>query len=380
METRLHSKFVHSAFAAAIFSLLSGTAGAQAPSWSLTGNAGTDPLTNFLGTRDGKPLVIQPGSGNVGIGTTTPEDKLTIVNGRIMFANTELSKAGRMGVDELGVWIELVDPTSGIRLNASEHAIGLYLAADGTVGIGSLAPAASDPSLHIVRNNNDINLSQSSLTIENATGSQSMQYFSFGGVEKASIRADSNGNLVFNANSSTYYLGRDFGNPNAITIVPQSIGRTLTIDGNLDVGVLRITGGSDLAEPFAMDEQATIEPGLVVAIDPVRPGQLRLADRAYDRTVAGIVSGANGINPGLTMTSHTAAHHSRPVALSGRVYVWADASHDPIQPGDLLTTSDTPGHAMKVTDYARAQGAVLGKAMSALAAGKGLILVLVTLQ
>ena len=37
------------------------------------------------------------------------------------------------------------------------------------------------------------------------------------------------------------------------------------------------------------------------------------------------------------------------------------------------------GHAMKVTNYARA-GAVLGKAMSALPAGKGLILVLVTLQ
>jgi hypothetical protein len=81
------------------------------------------------------------------------------------------------------------------------------------------------------------------------------------------------------------------------------------------------------------------------------------------------------------MTSdRTPAPHSRPVSLSGRVYVWADAAHDPIQPGDLLTTSDIPGHAMKVTDYSRAQGAVLGKAMSALPAGKGLVLVLVSLQ
>ena len=44
-----------------------------------------------------------------------------------------------------------------------------------------------------------------------------------------------------------------------------------------------------------------IEPGMVVAIDPQHPGQLQLASRAYDRTVAGCVSGANGINPGLTM-------------------------------------------------------------------------------
>jgi hypothetical protein len=102
---------------------------------------------------------------------------------------------------------------------------------------------------------------------------------------------------------------------------------------------------------------------------PCTPGQLRLADHAYDRTVAGIVSGANSIKPGLIMTSNAAPRHSRPVALTGRVYVFADATHDPIQPGDLLTTADTLGHAMKVTDYARAQGAVLGKAMSALPGG-----------
>jgi hypothetical protein len=52
----------------------------------------------------------------------------------------------------------------------------------------------------------------------------------------------------------------------------------------------------------------------------------------------------------------------------------------PIKPGDLLTTSDTPGHAMRVADHARAQGAVIGKAMSVLKEGKGMVLVLVTLQ
>jgi hypothetical protein len=68
------------------------------------------------------------------------------------------------------------------------------------------------------------------------------------------------------------------------------------------------------------------------------------------------------------------------VALSGRVYVLADASGGPIRPGDLLTTSNSPGYAMKVSDYARAQGAVIGKAMSPLKEGKGMVLVLVTLQ
>ena len=49
--------------------------------------------------------------------------------------------------------------------------------------------------------------------------------------------------------------------------------------------------------------------------------------------------------------------------------------------GDLLTTSDMPGYAMKVTDYDRANGAIIGKAMTGLPAGdKGLVLVLVSLQ
>ena len=69
-----------------------------------------------------------------------------------------------------------------------------------------------------------------------------------------------------------------------------------------------------------------------------------------------------------------------PVALTGRVYCQADASGGPIEPGDLLTTSDTPGHAMKVIDHTKAQGAILGKAMTSLKKGKGLVLVLVTLQ
>ena len=150
--------------------------------------------------------------------------------------------------------------------------------------------------------------------------------------------------------------------------------------GTTQVMVLQITGGSDLAEPFEIAGRENVEPGMVVAIDPEHPGQLRIADEAYDRTVAGCVSGANGIKPGLTMQQESTAEGSFPVALSGRVYCWADASYGPIQPGDLLTTSDTPGHAMKVTDYERAQGAILGKAMTSLTEGQGLILVLVSLQ
>ena len=105
-----------------------------------------------------------------------------------------------------------------------------------------------------------------------------------------------------------------------------------------------------------------------------------MSETAYDERVAGIVSGANGINPGITLSQHGVPEASQNVALSGRVYVLADASSTPIRPGDLLTTSDTPGYAMVATNPAKSHGAVLGKAMSGLQSGKGTVLVLVTLQ
>jgi len=159
------------------------------------------------------------------------------------------------------------------------------------------------------------------------------------------------------------------------------VGDTGNENGSVITSILQITGGSDLAEPFNCSDAETIKPGMVVAIDPDHPGHLRIADKPYDRTVAGIVSGANGINPGLTMKQEdTITDGSLLVSLTGRVYCWADATNGQIEPGDLLTTSNTPGYAMKVTDYPKAQGAIIGKAMSSLQKGKGLILVLVALQ
>jgi len=117
-----------------------------------------------------------------------------------------------------------------------------------------------------------------------------------------------------------------------------------------------------------------------VVIDEANPGRLKMSDRSYDTHVAGVLSGANGVNPGIQMQQQGVLEGGKNVALTGRVYVQADTSNGAIKPGDLLTTSDIPGDAMKVTDHARAAGAILGKAMTGLGDGKGMVLVLVTLQ
>src|SRR5262249_6305644 len=137
--------------------------------------------------------------------------------------------------------------------------------------------------------------------------------------------------------------------------------------------------GADLAERFEVSEAA--RPGMVVAIDPDRPGSLCIARGAYNRRVAGVISGANKLDAGMILANLPGAKDSLPVALSGRVWVNADATKRAIEPGDLLTSAEQPGYAMRVTDRGKAQGAVIGKAMTGLKKGEtGLVLVLINLQ
>jgi hypothetical protein len=169
------------------------------------------------------------------------------------------------------------------------------------------------------------------------------------------------------------------GNVGIGTTDPQA---RLDVAGTTRTHVLTITGGSDIAEPYNVAESTMMLSGMVVSIDANRVGELRIASAAYDTAVAGIISGANGVNVGLTLTQEgSLADGKHPVAMTGRVWCWCDAdAGGAIRAGDLLTTSATPGHAMKVIDRQLAGGATIGKAMSSLDTGRGLVLVLVNLQ
>lgn len=148
--------------------------------------------------------------------------------------------------------------------------------------------------------------------------------------------------------------------------------------GLVKVKTLQIMGGADLAERF--DVAGEPEPGTVLTIDPAHAGRLRTSDEAYSHRVAGVVSGANELAAGVILSKDARTEGTAAVALTGRVWVKCDASAAPIVAGDLLTTSPRAGHAMKAADRDRAPGAVLGKAMTDLASGTGMVLVLVSLQ
>lgn len=144
-------------------------------------------------------------------------------------------------------------------------------------------------------------------------------------------------------------------------------------DGRTRVHCLEILGGCDINERFNSTE--TLEPGTVVIVDPVRPGEVCTTDKQYDQRVVGAISGANGIRPGLTLTQEgTSLDGTHPVALDGRVYVKVTG---PVNAGDLLTTSREPGKAMAAKNRKKAFGAVIGKALESDADGDGLVLMLV---
>ena len=177
------------------------------------------------------------------------------------------------------------------------------------------------------------------------------------------------------------------GSEGVIDVFDANTNQTIKIDGKTgdvqvsgDVqvnGDIRLTN-ADCAEDFDICETEQIEPGTVMVLGEA--GKLEQSQKAYDKRVAGVVSGAGDYKPGIVLDKHESANIRKPIALLGKVYCKVDAGHGAIEIGDLLTTSPTPGHAMKADDPLKAFGTVIGKALRPLAEGQGLIPILIALQ
>ena len=109
-------------------------------------------------------------------------------------------------------------------------------------------------------------------------------------------------------------------------------------------------------------------------------GVLRQSASAYDKRVAGVISGGGNYKPGLILDKQQVRPNRIPVALVGKVYCKVDAHHASIGVGDLLTTSSTPGYAMKADDPLKAFGSVIGKALRPMRDSQGIIPILIALQ
>jgi hypothetical protein len=383
---------------------LSIAASAGLPGWSLSGNSGTSGA-NFLGTIDNQPLELRVNNfralrlekGNrstlFGLQNTIANDDInSVLNGAL---GATIAGGGAGTSSPGGVPNNVGADFGTICGGANNTVLGTY----GTVpgGIGNSANGeGSFAAGELSHANFDGSFCWGDGTQNaNSTGPHKFEVLATGGAifytGGANTRADSPFLTIKGAGGEESYIGGDGNgydvqvgsfNPAVtnVSLYNATINQWMNLfASDTTVRTLTITGGSDLAEPFELAEE-NIPAGSVVIIDDNHPGQLVRSSQPYDTRVAGVVSGANGIHPGLMLHQDGINGAGKNIALTGRVYVLADAATGPIKPGDLLTTSPTPGRAMRVADHSRAQGAVLGKAMTSLTQGEGMVLVLVTLQ
>ena len=300
----------------------------------------------------GGPLVLNPvGNNNVGIGEDNPAAALHI---------TGPSSA---------------PPTA---LNASDN--GLLLGSNGTGGYKWIQSYGGPLVLNPIGNNN--------VGIGEDNPAAALHITGPSNAPPTALNASDNGLLLGTSGPSSYKWIQSYGGPlvlnptgNDVSIGPSGQ-PWFTVNGSsglVSVATDIVLTGADCAEQFDVSGPALPEPGTVLVIE--KEGLLRESSEAYDKKVAGVVSGAGKYRHGILLDGSASDEPRVPLLLlTGKVYCKVDAQYSPVEVGDLLTTSPTPGHAMKATEAAKAFGAVIGKALQALEVGQGLVPILVSLQ
>jgi hypothetical protein len=385
---------------------------------------------------------IYPTSGNVGIGTTAPDQALT-VQGIVH----ELPAAGwggsntanfYLGDSNNGVFAQFGGFTglfgyNGVQLIQRGNA-GLTLI-NGNVGIGTTSPrtglevdtldtdypSSTTTSIRV----GGINTGSSGVAINGTSSTNQILFSSY-----RDIQPDTVGAKIAGINNAVYSPG-GAGNYwriqntdiafSTLSTTPSSADSTtekmrLTAAGNLGIGTatpgaklevdgnVKLTSGSgasitfadgtvqstaytgvtcggDYAESIdAMGGRMEYAPGDLLVIDPKDPGRFLKSTTPYSTLVAGIYSTKPGTVGRRETTYAKVDTTAVPMAMMGIVPTKVSAENGPIETGDLLVTSSTVGYAMKGTDRDRLTGAVVGKALASLDSGKGVIEVLVTLQ
>jgi hypothetical protein len=340
-------------------------------------------LENTQGGGDGIFGIGKPGRGVVG--TSDNQNGVTGISGKAATTSTDgISSTGN------GVWGECIGSgvgvwatsQSGEGVHAEAHArtaaavVGINTdGGDGVFGIGNGATGRGVVGTSVNQNGvTGISTNATGVWGESSGGRAVYGYSTdqvgvygesknFDGVWGVANQADKAG--VVGQHNTGGLSGLFNGN--------------VHVKGTLSADVdIQLTNG-DCAEDFDIGAELLLEPGTVVVLG--EGGELFSSLGAYDKRVAGVISGAGEYKPGIVLDKQQKSSTKRqPVALLGKVFCKVDTEFGAIEVGDLLTTSPTPGHAMKAADQARAFGSVIGKALRSFSEGKGLIPILIALQ
>ena len=346
---------------------------------------------------------LQPDSGNVGIGTTSPSVRLSLGGGpggikQLLYDEPGFSPDYKMGfgvnlanpgvsssIDVLMGFgtgadnsFNVVKPTTGWPYYTSTYTNSTFtklltVLENGNVGIGTFSPESiqsGGPALHLYG-------AGPSLRIQDTASNGDWNLFARTGASTNLFR------IYDNAHSADRLTIDASGIVNvgvALTVGPAGLihGNSLNVNGDVTVSGNLAARFQDIAEWVPVTESMTA--GTVVVVSNDASNTVAPSLHAYDTGVAGVISA----QPGLTLGEGSTTKAK--VATTGRVRVRVDATTHPIARGDLLVTSDKPGTAMfsEALDLGGVKihrpGTLIGKALEPLAKGQGEILVLLSLQ
>lgn len=301
---------------------------------------------------------ITQSNGNVGIGTSSPVQKLSISHGSIDLDNFGFISSYRAPANNytnLFLGGSIVDNGNGTFTVQTDGGSNYFAAIrmDSSGGNAGAINFYSAPSI-----------SGSTYTLTNAQLASYQNMTIVGGnvgigTTSPGSKLEVNGNVKLTSGSGA-----------SITFADGTVQST---------AYTGVTCGGDYAESVDVSGERThYEPADVLVIDPSSPGKFLKSAEEYSTSVTGIYS----TKPGVVGRRQTTPKNAEevPMAMIGIVPTKVSAENGPIHPGDLLVTSSKLGFAMKGTDRTRMLGAVLGKALGSLDSGTGVIEVVVTLQ
>lgn len=221
-------------------------------------------------------------AGRVGIGTTTPDPraKIQTIGGTVGIWSTSTGDASAGGY-QAGVY--------GVGLRGSTDAAGVIGASDYSTGVAGITTYSTG---------NGVKGQNNTSATEGWLGGPAIG--------------------VAGRVQNVAHFGGYFENTAAGGVALRALGLT-------QVKTLQILG-ADLAESFPV-AGGKAEPGTVLMLRGGGEGELRISDEAYSSKVAGVVSGANGLDAGVVLKGKSFESEGQAaVALSGRVWVQCDAT------------------------------------------------------
>lgn len=335
---------------------------------AIHGTGTTNYVPLFVGAhRIGNSNIFQSTNGNIGIGSTFPPVPLYVFSS---------SPVGPPGYSPITMWVE----------SSADNASAIYGVASSPVGGFAVNGEVSSPAGIGVIGNNTSSTGGGGGGVIGQTNSAD---FGFSYATRGSAVATTGSAVaIFGETHSPdgtpgYFLNRAGGN-----IIVGHVGL------NDDKSVFRVDGtgrvfadggfqpnGADFAESMAVaGDRTNYEPGDLLVIDATANRHVALSQQPYSTLVAGIYSSKPGLLGTTRGVDASTPRNEIPLAVVGIVPCKVTAENGPIQIGDLLVTSSTPGYAMRGTDRYKLVGAVVGKALEPFTGGKGMIEVLVTLQ